>query len=66
VADPASALVVTSQFICTRSDIAGGRSYWLTPVAPRGHAVIELLQQAVVTAGLDGSQHLRPSGRAAR
>jgi hypothetical protein len=51
VADPASALVVTSQFICTRSDIADGRSYWLTPVAPRGHVVIERLRQAVVTAG---------------
>src|SRR5438477_2026214 len=34
VANPASALVVTSQFICTRSDIADGQVYWLTPVAP--------------------------------
>ncbi len=52
VADPASALVVTSQFICTRSDVAAGRNYWLSPVAPRGHAVITRLRQAVVTAGL--------------
>ena len=52
---PASALVVTSQFICTRSDIADGQTYWLTPVAPRGHTVIIRLRQAVVTAGSDGS-----------
>ena len=55
VANPASALVVTSQFICTRSDIAHGRVYWFTPVAPRGRAVIVRLRQAVVTAGSDGS-----------
>jgi hypothetical protein len=55
VANPASTLVVTSQFICTRSDIANGRVYWLTPVAPRGRAVIIRLRQAVVTAGSDGS-----------
>jgi hypothetical protein len=51
VADPASALVVTSQFVCTRSDIADGRSYWLAPAAPRGRAVIERLRQAEVTVG---------------
>jgi hypothetical protein len=51
VANPASALVVTSQFICSRSGIADGQVYWLTPVAPRGHAVIMRLRQAVVTAG---------------
>jgi hypothetical protein len=51
VADPASELVMTSQFICTRSDIADGRVYWLTPVAPLGHTVIMRLRQAVVTAG---------------
>lgn len=55
VADPASALVVTSQFICTRSDIADGRTYWLTPVAPRGHVVTARLRQGVVTAGPGGS-----------
>jgi hypothetical protein len=55
VANPASALVVTSQFICTRSDIAHGRVYWFTPVAPRGRAVIIRLRQAVVTVGSDGS-----------
>jgi len=52
VANPASALVVTSQFICTQSDITDGQVYWLTPAAPRGHAVIMRLRQAVVTAGL--------------
>ncbi len=55
VADPASTLVVTSQFICTRSASAAGRVYWLTPVAPRGHAVIMRLRQAVVTAGAPGA-----------
>jgi hypothetical protein len=55
VANPASALVMTSQFICTRSDIADGQVDWLTPVAPRGHAVIMRLRQAVVTAGIDQS-----------
>jgi hypothetical protein len=51
VANPASALVVSSQFICTRSDLADGRLYWFTPVAPRGHAALMRLRQAVVTAG---------------
>ena len=51
VANPASALVMTSQFICTRSGLADGQVFWLTPVAPRGHAVIMRLRQAVITAG---------------
>jgi hypothetical protein len=51
VADPKSALVMTSQFICTQSDIAHGRAYWLSPIAPHGHTVIIRLRQAVVTAG---------------
>ena len=55
VPNPASALVMTSQFVCTRSDIADGQAYWLAPVAPRGHTVIIRLRQAVVTASSDGS-----------
>jgi hypothetical protein len=51
VANPASTLVMTSQFICTRSGLAAGRVYWLTPVAPPGQVVIVRLRQAVVTAG---------------
>jgi len=51
VANPASALVMTSQFICNRSGLADGQVFWLTPVAPRGHAVIMRLRQAVITAG---------------
>lgn len=51
VANPASTLVMTSQFICTRSDIADGQVYWLTPADPPGHAVLIRLRQAVVTAG---------------
>jgi hypothetical protein len=51
VANPASALAVTSQFICTRSDTTDGQVYWLTPAAPRGHTVIMRLRQAMVTAG---------------
>jgi hypothetical protein len=57
VANPASTLVVTSQFICTRSAIADGRVYWLTPVAPLGHAVIMRLRQAMVTAGPTDHSH---------
>lgn len=57
VADPASTLVVTSQFICTRSGIADGRVYWLTPVAPRDRAVIMRLRQAVLTADPADHRH---------
>ena len=51
VADPAATLVVTSQFICTKSDLATGRVFWITPGAPRGSAVIMRLRQGVLTAG---------------
>jgi hypothetical protein len=51
VADPAATLVVTSQFICTNSDLATGRVFWITPSAPRGSAVIMRLRQGVLTAG---------------
>jgi hypothetical protein len=51
VADPVYTFIVTSQFICTRSDIADGRVYWLRPAAPRGSTVLARLRQAVVTAG---------------
>ena len=37
VADPVYTFIVTSQFICTRSDIAHGRVYWLAPL-PRAAA----------------------------
>jgi hypothetical protein len=50
VANPASTLVVTSQFICTQSEMVDSQSYWLAPAAPRGRAVITRLRQAVVTA----------------
>ncbi len=51
VANPVYTFIVTSQFICTRSDIADGRVYWLRPAAPRGSTVLARLRQAVVTAG---------------
>ena len=51
VADPAATLVVTSQFICTNSDLATGRVFWITPGAPRGSAVIMRLRQGVLTTG---------------
>ena len=51
VANPAWTVVVTSQFICTNQDLATGRVFWFTLVAPRGSAVIMRLRQAVVTAG---------------
>jgi hypothetical protein len=51
VADPVYTFIVTSQFICTRADIADGRVYWLRPAAPRGSTVLARLRQAVVTAG---------------
>ncbi len=54
VANPIWTVVVTSQFICTKPEIADGRVFWLTPVAPRGAAVITRLRQAVVTAGPAG------------
>jgi hypothetical protein len=42
---------VTSQFTCTRRDIADGRVYWLRPAALPGSTVLARLRQAVVTAG---------------
>ena len=51
VANPAYTFIVTSQFICTRPEMADGRVYWLRPVAPRGSTVLARLRQAVVTAG---------------
>ena len=51
VADPVYTFIVTSQFICTRPDIANGRVYWLRPAAPPGSPVLARLRQAVVTAG---------------
>jgi hypothetical protein len=51
VPDPSKAYIVTSQFICTRRDIADGQVYWLRPAAPPGSPVIARLRQAVVTIG---------------
>jgi hypothetical protein len=50
VADPFWTFMMTSQFICTRADIAGGQVYWFHAAAPRGSTVIARLRQAVVTA----------------
>jgi len=49
VANPVWTFIVTTQFICTSSDIAHGRVYWIDPVAPRGSTVIARLRNAVVT-----------------
>ena len=51
VANPVWTFIVTSQFICTSSDIAHGQVYWIDPVAPRGGTVIARLRNAVVTFG---------------
>ncbi len=51
VANPAWTVVMTSQFICTRADIANGRVYWFHTAAPRGGTVIVRLRQAAVTVG---------------
>jgi hypothetical protein len=62
VANPIWTFMMTSQFICTGPDMASGRVFWLTPVAPPGSPVIERLQQAVVTAGPAPPQPTRDSG----
>jgi hypothetical protein len=49
VANPVWTFIVTSQFICTSSDIADGRVYWIDPTAPPGSTVIARLREAVVT-----------------
>jgi hypothetical protein len=59
VANPVWTFMMTSQFICTRPDIADGRVYWLRPAAPPGSTVISRLRQAVVTAGPASSQPAR-------
>ncbi len=51
VANPKWTFIMTSQFICTSPEIADGRVFWFTLVAPRGSTVITRLRQAVVTAG---------------
>ena len=51
VANPAYTFIVTSQFICTRHDLADGQVYWLRAAAPAGRTVLARLRQAVVTAG---------------
>jgi hypothetical protein len=62
VANPVYTFVVTSQFICTRHDLADGQVYWLRPAAPRGGPVLARLRQAVVTAGPAAPQPTRDSG----
>ncbi|MGH3199592.1 MAG: hypothetical protein ACRDOH_05260 [Streptosporangiaceae bacterium] len=59
VANPVWTFMMTSQFICTRPDIADGRVYWLRPTAPRGSMVISRLRQAVVTVGPETPQPAR-------
>jgi hypothetical protein len=49
VANPVWTVIMTSQFICTNSDLAVGRVFWLTPAAPRGSTVIMRLRQGVLT-----------------
>jgi hypothetical protein len=49
VANPIWTVIMTSQFICTHSDLAAGRVFWLTPAAPRGSTVIMRLRQGVLT-----------------
>jgi hypothetical protein len=49
VANPIWTVIMTSQFICTNSDLATGRVFWLTPAAPRGSTVIMRLRQGVLT-----------------
>jgi hypothetical protein len=48
VANPIWTVLMTSQFICTNSDLATGRVFWLTPAAPRGSTVIMRLRQGVL------------------
>jgi len=55
VENPIWTFMMTSQFICTKPEIADGRVFWFTPAAPRGAAVITRLRQAVVTAGPAGT-----------
>jgi hypothetical protein len=50
-ANPIWTFMMTSQFICTSTEIAAGRVFWFRPTAPRGSTVIGRLRQAVVTAG---------------
>ena len=51
VANPAWIVIMTSQFICTRAEIADGQLYWFHDATQRGGAVIARLWQATVTAG---------------
>ena len=53
VANPVWTFMMTSQFICTRAEIAAGQVFWFVSAAPRG-AVIGRLRQAVVTVGPAG------------
>ena len=51
VLNPVWTFMMTSQFICTRPEMARGQLYWLRTAARRGSMVIARLRQGVVTAG---------------
>jgi hypothetical protein len=51
VANPVWTFIMTSQFICTPAELAGGRVFWFRPAAPPGSTVIARLLHAEVTAG---------------
>jgi len=51
VLNPIWTFMMTSQFICTRPDIADGQLYWFRTTAQRGGTVIVRLRQAEVTTG---------------
>jgi hypothetical protein len=53
VADPAWEFMLTSQFICTRKEITGGRrfSVWAPGAVPRGMPVVFRLRRGIVTDG---------------
>jgi hypothetical protein len=52
VANPAWTFMMTTQFICTPGQIAGGAPFWFNaPVAPHGTAVIATLKNSQIIAG---------------
>jgi hypothetical protein len=52
VAEPAWTFMMTTQFICTPAQIAGGTPFWFNaPVAPHGTTVLATLKNSQVIAG---------------
>jgi hypothetical protein len=52
VAEPAWSFMMTTQFICTPGQIAGGAPFWFNaPVAPHGTTVLATLKNSQVIAG---------------